>query len=337
MNRNSPLFWSFSAGTWYYTQVRISWFFPLLIPLLCYRLEDLSLGLTVSAILFFTVLCHEFGHVAAARATGGAGDEILIWPLGGLAFVQPGSGPAAQFWTAAAGPLVNALLCVVTLPAVLQEDQHLAAALNPFVLPAVSLGAVWVAEVLVLIFDINFLLLLLNLIPVHPLDGGRMIQAVISAKMGKDMGTHIYSRIGFVVAILMLLGGLFAESVWLVAVAAIILALNIQETMQLQGGESYEESFMGYDFSQGYTSLERDTDEEIPKEPRPGPIARWREKRDEEKAKRVEERDKEAEVELDRILEKVHSEGMDALTSSERRQLEQASKRMRSKSKDGDD
>ena len=336
MNRNSPIYWSFSAGTWYYTQVRISWFFPLLIPLVCYRLDDFALGLAVTAILFFTVLCHEFGHVAAARATGGAGDEILIWPLGGLAFVQPGSGPAAQFWTAAAGPLVNALLCVVTLPAVLQHDQHLAPALNPFVLPNVELGSVWVAEVLILIFDINLLLLLLNLIPVHPLDGGRMTQAVISAKMGRDLGNHVYARIGFVVAILMLVGGLFAASVWLVAVAAIILALNVQETMQMQVGESYEESFMGYDFSQGYTSLERDTDAEIPEQPRQGPIARWKEKREEEKARREVEREKEAEVELDQLLQKIQSEGMDSLTAAERRQLEQASKRMRSKTKDGD-
>ncbi|MBM79520.1 MAG: hypothetical protein CMJ78_02865 [Planctomycetaceae bacterium] len=336
MNRNSPLHWSFSIGTWYHTNVRVSWFFLLLVPLLCIKLQSFPIGLAITGVLFLTILCHEFGHVAAARATGGAGDEILIWPLGGLAFVQPGGTYAAQFWTAAAGPLVNALLCLVTLPAVLEHDVYLEGALNPFVLPPIVLGNMWITEILILIFDINFLVLLLNLIPVYPLDGGRMTQAVISARIGGEMGRHVYGRIGFFCALLLLLGGLIAESVWLTAVAAIILALNIQETMQLQGGEAYDESFMGYDFSQGYTSLEREEEDAPPQEQRAGPLTRWKQKREEDRARKEVERDQEAEVELDRLLEKVHQHGMESLSATERRQLEKASKRIRSRSKDDD-
>jgi len=60
--------------------------------------------------LFGMVLLHEFGHAFACRMTGGQADEIILWPLGGVAFVRPPERPGALLWSIAAGPLVNALL-----------------------------------------------------------------------------------------------------------------------------------------------------------------------------------------------------------------------------------
>jgi len=85
-NYRNPLYWSFPCGTWFQTQVRISFFLPLLLILLCFQLKDLPLALVFGGVFFLSILLHEFGHVIAARMTGGSGDEILIWPLGGLAF-----------------------------------------------------------------------------------------------------------------------------------------------------------------------------------------------------------------------------------------------------------
>src|SRR3954469_18155780 len=60
--------------------------------------------------LFAIVLLHEFGHALACRQTGGEANQIVLWPLGGIAFVNPPRRPGAMLWSIAAGPLVNVLL-----------------------------------------------------------------------------------------------------------------------------------------------------------------------------------------------------------------------------------
>src|SRR3954470_24156352 len=67
--------------------------------------------------LFAIVLLHEFGHALACRQVGGRADRILLWPLGGVAFVDPPPRPGAMLWSIAAGPLVNVLLAPVFLAA----------------------------------------------------------------------------------------------------------------------------------------------------------------------------------------------------------------------------
>src|SRR5207249_11038418 len=75
-------------------------------------------ALIVVSFLFFCILLHEFGHSFAARAVGGDSNEVLLWPLGGLANFEVPHTPRANFLIAATGPAVNhvlALLCVLAL------------------------------------------------------------------------------------------------------------------------------------------------------------------------------------------------------------------------------
>src|SRR2546423_11262748 len=65
--------------------------------------------------LFAIVLLHEFGHAFACRQTGGTANQIVLWPLGGIAFVNPPRRPGAMLWSIAAGPLVNVVLVPVFL------------------------------------------------------------------------------------------------------------------------------------------------------------------------------------------------------------------------------
>ena len=62
--------------------------------------------------LFLIVLMHEFGHALACRQVGGTANRIVLWPLGGVAYVNPPQRPGATLWSIVAGPLVN----VVFLP-----------------------------------------------------------------------------------------------------------------------------------------------------------------------------------------------------------------------------
>src|SRR5580658_4647012 len=63
--------------------------------------------------LFLIVLLHEFGHAFACRSVGGKANLIVLWPLGGVAYVDPPQRPGAQLWSLAAGPLVNVALAPI--------------------------------------------------------------------------------------------------------------------------------------------------------------------------------------------------------------------------------
>ena len=63
--------------------------------------------------LFLIVMLHEFGHALACRQVGGTANRIVLWPLGGVAYVNPPQRPGATLWSIAAGPLVNVAFLVI--------------------------------------------------------------------------------------------------------------------------------------------------------------------------------------------------------------------------------
>ena len=327
----SPIYWSFPCGTWFQTQVRISVYLPLFLLLLCYQLENLQLGLVFGGVFFFSVLLHEFGHVIAARMTGGSGEEILVWPFGGLAFVRPAETFRSQLLTPMAGPLFNLLLCLITLsPLVLNGRTE--GLFSLFTFPISQLSEKVFLDILELIFRANLLLLAINLIPVYPLDGGQILKAVLSHRLNREIANDIYIKSGMIVGLLALIGGLFVNLSFLVFLGAIIMLLNMQESFQLRSTDGYDDSFMGYDFSQGYTSLDRSDEKSLPAR-RPSLWQRWREQRRAEKFLKEQEQEAEAEQQLDLLLDKVHSEGIESLSDAERRLLDRVSARYRDKDK----
>lgn len=329
-NRHNPLFWSFGVGTWAGVHLRISWLMPLVLAGFLYE-YGLQMGGAFFGILLVSVLLHEIGHILAARATEGSGDEILLWPFGGLAFVETIS-PKSQVITSAAGPLVNVLLCLLFLPAVLSSGltPHV---FNPLFLPVNSahFAANVPLDLQVLTFWLNWMMLLINLIPAYPLDGGQIARTILVSRLGGGMGTEIAIRAGIAIAIVVgLVGVLFFKHVLLLGIAFLIIILAVQEQSQLQASESYDDSFMGYDFSQGYTSLER-SDQKTQPERRAGLLQRWLAKRRAEKLRRLGEQEQLTEQQLDEILAKVHAQGLASLTPSEKRLLKRASNRYKSK------
>ena len=137
--------------------------------------------------LFVIVLLHEFGHSLACRQTGGKADEIVLWPLGGVAFVQPPPRPSAELWSIAAGPLVNVLLIPV---------------IAGFMWARVNLG--WgidypdLGRFLRTVFFINIGLLVFNLLPVYPLDGGQILRSLLWFVIGRARSLLVASSIGLV-------------------------------------------------------------------------------------------------------------------------------------------
>lgn len=135
--------------------------------------------------LFLIVLLHEFGHAFACRQVGGEADRILLWPLGGVAFVAPPPRPGALLWSIAAGPLVNVALVPVTLAA-------LAVAWGLGWQETFSDGWYLACSVAV----INFGLLVFNLLPIYPLDGGQILYAALWFFIGRVNALLAVSLVG---------------------------------------------------------------------------------------------------------------------------------------------
>ncbi|MES2571679.1 MAG: M50 family metallopeptidase [Verrucomicrobiota bacterium] len=137
--------------------------------------------------LFFIVLLHEFGHALACRQVGGQANQIILWPLGGVAYVTPPPRPGATLWSIAAGPLVNVLLIPVLMG-----------------LLYVSKMAGWSANVHVLLKTasyINLALLIFNVLPIYPLDGGQILRSLLWFRIGPIRSLLVATSIGFVGAV----------------------------------------------------------------------------------------------------------------------------------------
>jgi Zn-dependent protease len=154
--------------------------------------------------LFGIVLLHEFGHALACRQVGGTAEQIILWPLGGIAYVNPPPRPGALLWSIAAGPLVNVMLAPATLVlAVLVA--HLA---TP---PGLESPP---AHFCVAVFVVNLLLLGFNILPIYPLDGGQILHALLWIVLGRARSLMVCSVIGLIGAAGLFLLALSWQSTW---------------------------------------------------------------------------------------------------------------------------
>ena len=168
--------------------------------------------------LFGVVLLHEFGHAFACRQTGGEADTIVLWPLGGIAFVKPPARPGAYLWSIAAGPLVNVILFpLFTLVAFIVTRLHWKIVHPDFY------------QFVQTLWFMNGVLLFFNLIPVYPLDGGQILRGLLWLKVGPIRSLKAASIIGFGGAILFGLWAFAAQSIWIGIMAFFIF-------MQAQAG-----------------------------------------------------------------------------------------------------
>jgi hypothetical protein len=185
------------------------------------------------------------------------------------------------------------------------------------------LWAVWLNRT----FWLSWVLLLFNLIPAYPLDGGQMLQALIWGRSDYRRGVVVAAYSGFVVSVLFLIVSIAANEALFMGLALFML---YQSSMKLYMLEA-EDSPFGYDFSAGYTSLERD-EEPAPKPRRPGFFTRWWQARKARKlARELEQRQKD-EQRMDQLLEKIAQSGKNSLTDEEQRFLERVSARYRNRS-----
>ncbi|HLK31446.1 MAG TPA: site-2 protease family protein, partial [Terriglobales bacterium] len=143
---------------------------------------------------------------------GGRSDHIVLWPLGGVAFVDPPPRPGATLWSIAAGPLVN----VVLLPV-----------LSVLVLWSRSLGwAVTMPNLYLLlraVWFINTGLLVFNMLPIYPLDGGQILRSLLWFVLGRARSLMAATVVGFAGVTGLILFALWIHSIWFAVLSAFIL------------------------------------------------------------------------------------------------------------------
>lgn len=327
---HNPMNWSPSIGTIAGIRIEIHIIFMIFVAIELLRGGtggDFLWTFRYMVILFLTVLLHEFGHCFGARYVGGSANRILMWPLGGLAYCQTPHRPWSHFFVAAAGPLVNVAICLICgMLLTLLAGSIRAVPLNPFafripvdLIPAlVSYRA---SEYIYQIYMISYVLLLFNVcLPFYPMDGGRLLQAVLWWKMGYGRSMQIATTIGMVGAVLAGCYGLFIKNFILIGIAVFgYITCYRAKRAGFEAGSTFIEE--EYDLSAARVNPHAETKK---KRRRFGESA-W-----EKKQKQLAE---EA-AEVDRILQKVSDQGIASLTRREKKVLAQATKRQQAEERD---
>jgi len=275
--------------------------------------------------LFAIVVLHEFGHCFAARWVGGEADEILVTPLGGLAMAYAPRRPWPQFVTVAGGPAVNVLICLLCgagLYAIIGIWP-----LGPWAFGdahgiVTHRGLLSVSQFLFWIYGISYALLIFNLLPVWPLDGGQLLQSILWPKLGFYRSMMIAVNVGIVGAVLMIMFGIasIGRYWWvlllIIGINCLVNCINQRRMLAVEGPWAFSDEDAG-GYGGGVST--RST------------IKGYRARRAAKRLSKL-QRDAEAEQErIDRILAKVSAQGMASLNWLERRALRKATERQRSR------
>jgi Zn-dependent protease len=161
--------------------------------------------------LFFLVLLHEFGHSLACRSTGGTSNQIVLWPLGGVAYVSPPPRPGAHLWSLGAGPLVNLVFVPILLLA-----WFLASGADWRVLHPNAYQFVQAVTIM------NAVLLIFNMLPIYPLDGGQILRSLLWFRLGPTRSLKITAIVGFIGVVGLVALAIWERSIWTGLIAVMV-------------------------------------------------------------------------------------------------------------------
>jgi stage IV sporulation protein FB len=201
--------WSVSLGRWFGIQVRLHIFFLVFagLAIAFSTLPDLDLlgdGLLTLAVVLVSVVLHEAAHAMAALRVGGKVDSIVLGPVGGLVSPRVPDEPEVQLAVAMAGPITHLMLVVAAAIALaIAGHSNILGLMHPLDPSSGDLveGNPWFVLGKLTLW-LNWVLMLLNLLPAYPFDGGPILRSMLWPAVGRRTARIITGRAGMVVAIL---------------------------------------------------------------------------------------------------------------------------------------
>jgi len=215
--------WSLHIGSVGGTEIRIHVTFLLFLVWLgaiYYRqggAEAAWQGTIFIVLIFLCVLLHELGHVFAARRYGVKTRDVTLWPFGGIASMERmPEKPSQELIVALAGPAVNVVIALALFI-------YLGATLDPDNLTRIEDPKVSMA---VKVLFANIVLVIFNMIPAFPMDGGRVLRALLAMRMGNARATELAASIGQGFAVLFGILGIFYNPMLIIIAVFIFLAAS---------------------------------------------------------------------------------------------------------------
>ena len=330
--------WSLSLGRWWGVAVYLHVFCVLSALLaLAFTSQEpdlLGAGLLMVAVLLVSVTLHEVGHALAAIRVGGKVDAIVLGPVGGLISPRVPDEPEIHLFVALAGPIVHLLLAVLAATALaIADNTELLGLLNPFATPKdlVEGGTVLIAAKLTL--WLNWILMLLNLLPAYPFDGGPILRAMLWPALGRRTARIVTARVAMGVAFLFCAAALLSVTkelqmhmpYWIpLLTLGLFLFFSARQDLAAAASPEWSDEPAGYQLnSDGLDLLDvmwagEDDDDGVLVEHQQRPA---------EQNRRAKEADEDALV--DDILARLHDSSWDQLSPEEIAILERASQRYR--------
>jgi Zn-dependent protease/CBS domain-containing protein len=215
--------WSLNIGSLGGTEIRIHVTFLLFliwIGAIYYRqggTDAAVQGTIFIALIFLCVLLHELGHVFAARRYGVQTRDVTLWPFGGIAsMARMPEKPSQELIVALAGPAVNVVIAATLL--LWLGPRFNAETLTQIDNPAVSMAAK--------VAGANIILVVFNMIPAFPMDGGRVLRALLAMRMGNARATEVAATIGQGFAVVFGVLGIFYNPMLIIIAVFIFLAAS---------------------------------------------------------------------------------------------------------------
>jgi Zn-dependent protease/CBS domain-containing protein len=201
-----------------------------------FGLQGVVFGLLSTILLFTCVVLHELGHSLVAKRFGIPVREITLWPFGGVA--QLGSRPKTpreELYISLAGPAVNVVIAGLLLGVGLLwlRSDGLGAAMMD-----IGRTTPTTSTLLALLLGSNVVLALFNMIPALPMDGGRVLRALLSFKLGHGRATRVAAMVARVMAAAMFAFAVVNSHLMLAIIAAVVFFGAGREAADQRAGES---------------------------------------------------------------------------------------------------
>lgn len=213
--------------------------------------------------LFFCVLLHEYGHALVARKFGHKTRDILLTPIGGIARLESISEkPSQEFWIAVAGPMVNMVIALILgIVMLLSGPSEFFERAAAFPESDASLKSF-----IPLTMVSNVILAVFNFIPAFPMDGGRILRALLSMKWSRLRSTWIAARIGQFLALVFLIFAATQGHWMLILVSIFIFFTAASELKQVQWETVLDQKKAGDLMISRFTTLNAEAPMAIPME-----------------------------------------------------------------------